>query len=412
MKYLFCTEITYDRRGGTPDGTQLQTAALPQTLRDALRDQQDTVLKAAGASELPGWLRAARRVFLFIGICIACGILRATVTIEQAYQRGPAFFWIGGISLVLAGILTLIEKWKQRNAGDQTLLKSAVQGMERLSAQADACLGVPADAFRTDVLQFAYHTKHSELRIEDPVELPEMRLFREGAALQLSDGERLYTLPLGAITALRLVEQPVMLFDWNKPESPTQERFRRGGVVVENGEIAGLRFFCALELSLGGEAYSLLVPGYELPVIEALTGLRGLALPAESTQKGRQSDGLSGELRPVFYWHPPKDRLAFWFTRQADDEFKAAHPTAHEVLMLIGFMLLLGPAVLFFLAANSTFDINANYWVLLGCAGGFVFGVALFNIVAAWMHQYLGHVVTIVCILLGSAIMAVSWLLI
>ncbi len=114
----------------------------------------------------------------------------------------------------------------------------------------------------------------------------------------------------------------------------------------------------------------------------------------------------------MFYWTPPKDRVAFWFTREADNEFKAAHPVAFEVLFLIGFVLLLGPAVLFFFAARDIPTINDNYWLLLGCAGGFVFGIALFNLVAAWMHQYLGHIVTIVCIVLGSVMMAASWLLI
>lgn len=412
MRYLFGTEITNDRRSTTPEGGQFLTLQLPQSLRDALAAQRAAYRKAAGAAKLPGWLSVLRWVCLMLGVCWIGGVAKARVPVQQAYQRGPAIFWIGGVGLLIAGFLTLWEKWRQQRANRLRPQEAAGQALAQVTAQANACLGVPADAFRTDLLQIVYDTKGGELHIGDPAELSEMRLFREGASLQLSDGERLYTLPLGAVTALRLVQQPVVLFDWNKSEPPTDERFRRGGVVVENGKIAGLRFFCSLELSVGGKAYALLFPGYELPVFEALTGLRGLTLPAESAQRVRQSDGFSGKLHPVFYWTPPKNRVAFWFTRQADAEFKAAHPVAYEVLMLIGFALLLGPAVLFFFAADSRFDINANYWALLGCAGGFVFGIALFNLIAAWMHQYLGHVVTIACIVLGAVMMAVSWLLI
>ena len=50
-------------------------------------------------------------------------------------------------------------------------------------------------------------------------------------------------------------------------------------------------------------------------------------------------------------------------------------------------------------------------WLMLGCLGSFVFGVGLFNIVAAWLHQYLGHTVTAVCLSLGALMVAASCLI-
>ena len=47
----------------------------------------------------------------------------------------------------------------------------------------------------------------------------------------------------------------------------------------------------------------------------------------------------------------------------------------------------------------------------LGVAGGFVTGVGLFNLVGAWLHQYLGHVFTLLCVGGGTLMMAVSLLL-
>ena len=52
-----------------------------------------------------------------------------------------------------------------------------------------------------------------------------------------------------------------------------------------------------------------------------------------------------------------------------------------------------------------------NGWTFLGMGGGFLVGVGLFNIVGAWLEQYLGHWVTILCLVLGGAMMAASWLL-
>ena len=50
-------------------------------------------------------------------------------------------------------------------------------------------------------------------------------------------------------------------------------------------------------------------------------------------------------------------------------------------------------------------------WMWLGVAGGFVTGVGLFNFIGAWLHQYLGHVFTLLCVGGGTLMMAVSLLL-
>ena len=46
-----------------------------------------------------------------------------------------------------------------------------------------------------------------------------------------------------------------------------------------------------------------------------------------------------------------------------------------------------------------------NEWTLmLGYVGTFIVGIGLFNIVAAWIDQYLGHLLTAVCLLGGTAL--------
>ncbi|MBQ2156333.1 MAG: DUF21 domain-containing protein, partial [Clostridiales bacterium] len=117
-----------------------------------------------------------------------------------------------------------------------------------------------------------------------------MRVFKEDAALHLTDGVHLYTLPLDAITELRLVEHPIRLIDWNKSEPPKSRRFLNAGVTTKSGEITGLRYCCALEFSDGGEAWSLLFPAYELPVFEQLTNLHAPQLPAVTAEELHQDD--------------------------------------------------------------------------------------------------------------------------
>ena len=53
---------------------------------------------------------------------------------------------------------------------------------------------------------------------------------------------------------------------------------------------------------------------------------------------------------------------------------------------------------------------NYNAVLLLGYAGGFVVGLGLFNLVAAWLHQYLGHIFTIICLLAGAGMITATFL--
>lgn len=61
---------------------------------------------------------------------------------------------------------------------------------------------------------------------------------------------------------------------------------------------------------------------------------------------------------------------------------------------------------LFFILVNSY-----NNWLLLGIAGGFVFGIGLFNFVAKILNQYLGHWVSILCFFTGGIMMLLSFVL-
>ena len=76
------------------------------------------------------------------------------------------------------------------------------------------------------------------------------------------------------------------------------------------------------------------------------------------------------------------------------------------LMALLGIAVLVLPPVLFAVLVGT-----GSGWVVLGVIGGFFVGVGLFNYVAIFVKQFLGHRVSIVFFLLGGAMMVVSWLL-
>ena len=106
--------------------------------------------------------------------------------------------------------------------------------------------------------------------------------------------------------------------------------------------------------------------------------------------------------RTRLYWLPPKNFADFFF-READDAYKAAHPVGYFFIVLLGIAALLLPAVLFGLCVQTD-----SGWVGLGYVGGFIFGIGLFNYIAAILEQFLGHLVSVIAFVLGGVMMVVS----
>ncbi len=104
-------------------------------------------------------------------------------------------------------------------------------------------------------------------------------------------------------------------------------------------------------------------------------------------------------------WIPTKDYKDYFYA-SSDEEFKARHPIGYFFLVMLGITALLLPVVLFYIFVGTE-----SGWVMLGFAGGFVFGIGLFNFVAIIIKQYLGHWVSIVSFLIGGIMMLVSWFL-
>ena len=107
-------------------------------------------------------------------------------------------------------------------------------------------------------------------------------------------------------------------------------------------------------------------------------------------------------------WNMPANYLDY-FNPKSDMDFKMRHPVGYFFLVILGITALLLPMILFgvFGALAGT----ESYWVLLGCAGGFIFGIGLFNYVAIIIDQFLGHWLSIICFSTGSVMMLISWLL-
>ena len=110
--------------------------------------------------------------------------------------------------------------------------------------------------------------------------------------------------------------------------------------------------------------------------------------------------------RWINQWFPPKGSAAY-FHMESDADFQRRHPVGYVFAVLLGIFALLLPMFVYVLLLLPI-DTPPSFGIFLGMAGGFIFGIGLFNFVAIILHQYLGHLVSILCFLIGGIMMAAS----
>ena len=126
-------------------------------------------------------------------------------------------------------------------------------------------------------------------------------------------------------------------------------------------------------------------------------------LKAFQKKYGKHYFAFINEVKPHFTKKAPKNKWEY-FSAASDEDFKRLHPVGYKWLCGIGITALMLPQIIY-LAYCLFINPAPDEWTLmLGYVGTFIVGIGLFNIVAGWIHQYLGHMLTAVCLLGGTAL--------
>jgi hypothetical protein len=103
-----------------------------------------------------------------------------------------------------------------------------------------------------------------------------------------------------------------------------------------------------------------------------------------------------------------------YFRFDLDKKFIKEHPKAYYFFVFLGICAIIGPIILWVYLTTligiklSSTDTREILLCSVGLIGSFSIATGLFNIIAAFLHQYLGHKVTIISIAGGLFI----WLII
>ena len=280
MKPFLGIDITTNRKNEQLNGNEFlilkPSEILSQTL-DKTTEQKEAIIKN---SKLPFLLRIIKSICLFLAFICVSGLLRARVSLAEAYHNAPWIFWLLPICVILFILLTICEKVKSRQVLDTDENQHALATHDRVMKDIFAELAVPDNAKDVDVLSCYYTERNGKIKaIEKGLQLHQFanlifKVYRDNENLYLVNCDGKYAFPLSSLSSIRMVKKHTVIKEWHKEEPYDKGIYKQYKLSIDKFGCLNCNSYYILEVVHNAETYGIYIPCYELPVFEELTGLR------------------------------------------------------------------------------------------------------------------------------------------
>lgn len=130
-----------------------------------------------------------------------------------------------------------------------------------------------------------------------------------------------------------------------------------------------------------------------------------ISLFAEEEAAFLSRSGRPFRLSPSF-----APREGRYYEDDADEALKLAHPILYALFVVLGMLFFAGSIVGFGIFAGFVLSLSSP-WLILGYFGAAAFGVGLYSLFMSFVHQYMGHTLTLLLSVSGGLSMLLSVLL-
>lgn len=285
MKPFLGIDLTNDRKNTKVNGEELKIAtpsvASSQSLERSTQRADETIKK----SKLPNLLVGIQWLSGLTAITFAYSMVKAFIngenmSLAKAYRNAPWVFWVCIGCAILWAVLKVVSVRRKKEVLESDEGVSVTRNLKVNVEAVYSELSVPDYAKEVDVLMFYYKEKNGEVKVcEKGIQffshynLP-FRAYADASNLYLANMEGKWSFPLYSLKAIRMVKKRVRLDSWNKPEEYHKGRYKQYKLIADDNGCIHCKRHYVVEFNIDGEEWGIYIPSYELPVFEALTGLK------------------------------------------------------------------------------------------------------------------------------------------
>lgn len=193
-------------------------------------EQKDVIIQK---SKMPLLLRIIKSICLFLAFICVSGLLRARVSLAEAYHNAPWIFWLLPICVILFVLLTICEKVKSHQVLDTDENQHALATHDRVMKDILAELAVPDNAKNVDVLSCYYTERNGKIKaIEKGLQVHQFsnlifKAYRDNENLYLPIVTENMLSRLSSLSSIRTVKKHTVIKEWHKEGLMIREYINR-----------------------------------------------------------------------------------------------------------------------------------------------------------------------------------------
>ena len=285
MKPFLGVNLTENKKNTTPNGLDLMVHKPSEELAAALQSSKTKLDYNEKKTQLPLILRIVKIFCWIVGVAFLLGILKAAtdedpIPLSEILQTMPELVVTGLIFIAIAAILFYLGKRKAESVIGSGDVTSTLNHLKTTGDTILADLGVPENARNVDILMFFYKEKNGEPKLTVKGNQNfwymnmQFKIFADPQTFYLANVEGKFAFSRSDVKRIKMINKRATMNDWNKDYPFDDERYKKYGLKMDQYGVIYFKPCYILELEINGEEWGIYFPSYELPLFEALTGLK------------------------------------------------------------------------------------------------------------------------------------------
>ncbi len=227
--------------------------------------------------QLPIWLRLIRTILFGVAAIIFLSLLRADVTMEEAYQNAPALFFI--MPAAFAGFIALwiIEYVRKKTHQNTEDFEHFQDKAENLIKACKYDLGIPETAPQVDILCYTYkiNKKGKQVKAVDMYDymLVPLYTYQDASKIYLADNSSVYAFLKSDFMRMEKIEKRYSMCGWNKDEDISSDKYKKYKLTANNYDAVFCKYYYSLQMINVNGAFEILIPPYEAPIFASVLNL-------------------------------------------------------------------------------------------------------------------------------------------
>lgn len=285
MKNLFSIEV---KTGEQPDNKYV----VKKTDGSVFEKQENVMMKVGEFQKkysLPWYFKVIMYICAFAAAVIFLGTVNAVIdgaSFSQAYKNAPYLFYICGACLLIFLLLWGISRYLIRKGEKDPQLQIVAQQVENTVSESFESLGVPAEAEEISVIVYLFKIKKGKRKPFSPFvsfNAHEMKIYSDGEKLYLADIDSVTAIPFTDIKEIAENKKRSQITEWTKDESFRSKKYKPYKI-RSNGYYYFVKTY-SLKLNSDGEESEIIIPNYDLPVLQNYVDVPVVALKTKEKKR-------------------------------------------------------------------------------------------------------------------------------